>query len=78
MPDALKQSASCSCLLCLLCCACLLPLPQGKLVVQQGKVNLRNVADDVIDLCSALAKPGVSLRNKIPASTVAVSGPGGT
>lgn len=34
-----------------------------------GKVNLKNVADDVIDLTEALAKHGVAVRNKIPAST---------
>lgn len=39
-----------------------------------GKVNLKNVADDVIDLTEALAKHGVAIRNKIPASTPQVRG----
>eukprot|EP00887_Chlorella_sp_A99_P003023 scaffold9.g3023.t1 len=39
---------------------------QGKLQVQQCRVNLRNVADD------PLAKPGVVIRNRIPASLPAV------
>lgn len=42
---------------------------QGKLAVAHGKVNMKNVADDVIDLAQALVKPGVSLRNKIGADT---------
>ncbi|PSC67347.1 Non-motile and phage-resistance [Micractinium conductrix] len=40
-------------------------LRKGKLAVAQGKVNLKNVADDVIDLSQALVKPGVAIRNKI-------------
>jgi hypothetical protein len=40
---------------------------QGKLTVRHGKVNLRHVADDVLDLAAALAKPGVSVRNRIGA-----------
>ena len=40
-----------------------------------GRVNLREVADDVIDLAAAgLAKPGVRLRNKIEPGTPMVSG----
>ena len=47
---------------------------QGKLTVGTGRVNLREVTDDVIDLAQAgLAKPGVRLRNKIEPGTPMVS-----
>ncbi|PRW60699.1 hybrid sensor histidine kinase response regulator [Chlorella sorokiniana] len=49
-------------------------LRKGKLAVQQGKVNLKNVADDVVDLTEALAKPGVNIRNKITADAPLVVG----
>lgn len=48
---------------------------QGKLAVAQGKVNLKNVADDVIDLSQALVKQGVTIRNKIGADTPLVGAP---
>ena len=54
----------------MLCLLCL----QGKLAVRLGKVNLRDVTDGVIDLSQALAKPGVSLRNRIPPGTPQVGG----
>ncbi|KAL4447416.1 hypothetical protein ABPG75_004635 [Micractinium tetrahymenae] len=49
-------------------------LRKGKLAVAHGKVNLKNVADDVIDLSQALVKQGVSIRNKIGADTPQVVG----
>ena len=46
--------------------AALVPrLLQGKLVVQAGKMNLQVVADDVISLCTPLAKPGVVVVNRL-------------
>ncbi|GAB4816203.1 hypothetical protein N2152v2_003249 [Parachlorella kessleri] len=49
-------------------------LKKGTLVVQQGKVNLKNVTDDVLDLTQPLAKPGVSVSNRIASGVPPVVG----
>jgi len=49
-------------------------LKKGRLAIAKRKVNIKNVADDVIELTRPLVRPGVRLENKIPAGIPFISG----
>ncbi|GAX76782.1 hypothetical protein CEUSTIGMA_g4228.t1 [Chlamydomonas eustigma] len=52
-------------------------MKRGKLVVKLEKVDLAKLVDDVVDLCSPLAKKGVRMLNNVPSRCPPVVGDSG-